>query len=773
NGEIKDVIISATSFTVEGKKFLQGTFRDITENKRMEEQLRRERETLELVTENVGAGLAIISKDYKIVWANKFLKNIFGDIEGKTCFLVLNDHNSICPGCGIKKIFETGTDNVVHEQLVPGLKGQRSWIEITANAIRDKNGDIVAVLELSVDVTERKQLDSKLREAEKRYHAIFDKSPVGILIVDSSGNPIEFNEQAHRQLGYSREEFEKLTVSDHEVLETPEETRARVNKILKTGKDEFETKHRTKTGEIRDIKNVVQVIELSGQKFFQVITQDITISKKMEKALQESEERFRQVAEKSGIWVWEIDTNGVYTYASPVVKEVLGYKPEEIVWKKHFYDLFYHEEKEELKTAAFQTFAEKKPFCNFLNRNVHKNRKTVWLSTNGVPVVDANGNLLGYRGSDKDITEQKIAEEALRESEKKYRLLTENTTDVIYIQDMNLNITYASPSVKKLSGYTPDELAKLRPDKFMTPESFERGVVDFKEAIASAIADPDYEIPLKQYQYIRKDGSTLWGELKMKVLRDSNSNLVGIQGNLRDITERKEAEEKLSSIMSELVGINEKLGVIGKLTRHDARNKLAVIANNTYLAKTKLATNPDALQFLGGIDSAIDQMEKIFDFARNYEMLGVEELSYLDVKKNVDEAVILLSGLDTINVVNECSRLKVMADSLLRQLFYNMAENTLKYGEDVTEIKVYYKEEPEQLKLVYEDNGVGIPENEKEKIFQEGYGKGTGYGLYLIKKICEAYCWTIKETGVPGKGAQFTMTIPKTGTNGLPLYRFE
>ena len=104
----------------------------------------------------------------------------------------------------------------------------------------------------------------------------------------------------------------------------------------------------------------------------------------------------------------------------------------------------------------------------------------------------------------------------------------------------------------------------------------------------------------------------------------------------------------------------------------------------------------------------------------------------------------------------------VLADSLLRQLIYNLIDNSLKYGETASQIKVYYQNGRDRLKLIYEDNGLGIPKDEKEKIFREGYGKGTGYGLYLIRKTCEAYGWTIKETGKPGKGAQFTMTIPKT-----------
>ena len=106
----------------------------------------------------------------------------------------------------------------------------------------------------------------------------------------------------------------------------------------------------------------------------------------------------------------------------------------------------------------------------------------------------------------------------------------------------------------------------------------------------------------------------------------------------------------------------------------------------------------------------------------------------------------------------------MLADSLLRQLFYNLVDNSLKHGEKVSEIRVYYEEAgKDQLKLVYEDDGVGIPKAEKEKIFREGYGKGTGYGLFLIKRMCEVYGWIIRETGKRGKGAKFTITIPKMG----------
>jgi len=138
--------------------------------------------------------------------------------------------------------------------------------------------------------------------------------------------------------------------------------------------------------------------------------------KKAEQALQESNQRFTDIAENALEWIWEVDTKGKYTYASPIVEQIVGYKPEEVV-EKHFYDLFHPDDREELKKAAFKAFAAKQPFRQFLNRNIHKNGEIVWLSTSGVPILDKEGNLLGFRGADVDITERKKAEEALRESE--------------------------------------------------------------------------------------------------------------------------------------------------------------------------------------------------------------------------------------------------------------------------------------------------------------------------------------------------------------------
>jgi signal transduction histidine kinase len=173
------------------------------------------------------------------------------------------------------------------------------------------------------------------------------------------------------------------------------------------------------------------------------------------------------------------------------------------------------------------------------------------------------------------------------------------------------------------------------------------------------------------------------------------------------------------------------------------------------------------------IETSVEQTVRILEFAKAYEMLGVEELVYVDVEKVVNEAVSLFSGLKDIKVINDCHGLTLLADSLLTQLFYNLIDNSLKYGEKISQIKTFYEETSQgQLKLVYEDDGVGIQFDAKPKLFSRGYttGKGSGYGLYFIKKMMEVYGWTIEEKGKPGEGARFVIEMPKTSESGKTGY---
>jgi PAS domain S-box-containing protein len=142
---------------------------------------------------------------------------------------------------------------------------------------------------------------------------------------------------------------------------------------------------------------------------------DITEHKKAEQALGKSEQRFREVVENAGEWVWEMDANNLLTYSNPVVKKILGFSPAEIVGKKHFYDLFHPEDRETFKQETLNILAKRQPFQQIISRYFHKDGHTEWLSTSGVPILNERGDLLGYRGVSADITRQIKAETILTE----------------------------------------------------------------------------------------------------------------------------------------------------------------------------------------------------------------------------------------------------------------------------------------------------------------------------------------------------------------------
>jgi signal transduction histidine kinase len=223
----------------------------------------------------------------------------------------------------------------------------------------------------------------------------------------------------------------------------------------------------------------------------------------------------------------------------------------------------------------------------------------------------------------------------------------------------------------------------------------------------------------------------------------------------RDITQLKKAESRLEMI-------NGKLRVVGKLTRHDVGNKLMIIVYSTYLLKKQVGNDPEIAKYLQTIDSAAAMVNRIFDFSRYYEKIGSEEQANINIKDCFQEAIALFPNRGNITVINETDGLIVAADSLLQQLFYNLIDNTIKHGKTVTEIKLHYQTKIDKIILYYEDNGIGIQNENKYEIFNEGFttSGGAGLGLSMIKKMMEVYNWTIKETGIPGKGARFEIEIP-------------
>jgi PAS domain S-box-containing protein len=351
-------------------------------------------------------------------------------------------------------------------------------------------------------------------------------------------------------------------------------------------------------------------------------------------------------------------------------------------------------------------------------------------------------------------------------SEEKHRETIQKANVGIIAYHPDGIITILNPRMQKMTGYTREEIPNLNQwfDKLYPNEAKRQKIKDkwFKKLTEVG------EVKEGQATIVTKQG-----EQRIFLFDGFRLFSGDFIAFARDITDHVKAEEALKVAMDQLVSVNEKLSVVGSLTRHDVRNKLLAVTGYSYLLKKKHADQTDIVEGLGKMEQAVKDSMKIFEFAKMYEQLGVEELKHIDVRKIVNEAVTLFSWF-TLEVVNDCQGLTLLADSFLRQLFYNFMDNTVKYGKIATTIRVHYKKTISgDLQLIYEDDGVGISAENKPHLFSEGFSTGgsTGFGLFLIRKMVDVYGWQIQEVGEPGKGAKFVLMIPRINQSGKENYQ--
>lgn len=304
------------------------------------------------------------------------------------------------------------------------LMNEKENLELRVN---ERTKELVKInLKLRKEIAERKQIEKALGDSEERWQFALEGAEDGVWDWNAKTGSVYFSPQWKSMLGFEDKEIKNEFVEWEKRLhpEDKEKIFEIFNKHLNGETDFYINEHRLlcKDGKYKWILDRGKVIERdeSGNPIRVIGTHtDISEMKKVEEALKNNEERFNQVAVCAGTWVWEVDKYGLYTYASSTSEQLLGYKPEELVGKKYFYDFFMPESREQTKTMALQIFEKKGSFSGFENINLKMDGSVVILETTGVPIFNNEGELIGYRGTDKDITEKKKAEEEiLREKER-------------------------------------------------------------------------------------------------------------------------------------------------------------------------------------------------------------------------------------------------------------------------------------------------------------------------------------------------------------------
>jgi PAS domain S-box-containing protein len=296
---------------------------------------------------------------------------------------------------------------------------------------------------------------------------------------------------------------------------------------------------------------------------------DITERKLAEKSLQESDDRFSQVVAQSQEVVWEVDAQGLYTYVSPMAKDVYGYAPDELIGKLHFYDLCPIEERSMLTQAAFEIFGKKEDIHNLVNKVLKPDFTEVILLTNGIPMLNEQGELIGYRGIDADITEQKRAEMELT----KFRTISDQANYGAFISSLEGNIQYVNPCLAQMLGWEAEELIGKHITVLQSEDHLHR-----LQEIGNLIRNQGGFVS-EELHYKRKDGQTFPTLMTAKVIFNENQEAQYVSSTLIDITERKLNEEnllRLTRLRSLTSNINQ--AIVTEKTKDKLLEKVCSIA---------------------------------------------------------------------------------------------------------------------------------------------------------------------------------------------------
>jgi PAS domain S-box-containing protein len=643
--------------------------------------------------------------------------------------------------------------------------GSIIWLNAFANRV-DYDGQ-PAVLGMFLNVNESKKAEEILRESEKRYRELANCLPEIVFETDMNGRLVFANERAAEISGYSQKELEKgLNIMQFLVPEDREKAAKNIQRLLSGGgyvpaEYSFVRKNGSSFPAL-----IMATPRICENKFagLRGLVIDITERKREAESLEKEKQELNRILDSAPLIIFYKDKEGKFIRVNKTFAEASKIPKEDFLGKTVF-DLYSAEIAQSMTNDDLEVLTSRCPRLGIIEQYESASGLR-WVQTDKIPVLDKNGVPTGLIGFAQDITEHKSAEKALQTSEEKLRMIFEGASDGIIAADSKTkSFVFANPRICEITGYSLEELLKLNisdihPEKDL-PSVTEQFMLQLRGEITLAT-----NIPV-----LRKDGTVVYCDVNARPAKFGEQEY--LVGFFRDITDRKKAEEALNRTMDELVRVNEKIGVVGSLTRHDVRNKLVAVAANAFIIKKKHPDHPDIIDGLGKMEQAVKDIVKIFDFAKTYEELGVEELTYIDVEKTLKESVALFSGALNVEVINECHGLVLLADSFLRQLFYNLIDNSLKHGQKVSRIRVRFeKVDQDKLIVVYEDDGVGVPEVNKRKLFKEGFSTGgSGYGLYLIRKMVEVYGWAIREDGEPGVGAKFIMTISKTNPDGKDNFK--
>jgi PAS domain S-box-containing protein len=693
--------------------------------------------------------------------------------------------------------------------------GGTFWLEVTGTFNRNSQGVIKEILAVGRNITERKKVQNALHESEKRYRMIVDNMQDTIWTMDFNLQYTYLSPAIEQLTGYTIEEIKKIPL-DRQL------TPSSMDVVSKVFSEEFEPDYPLRPKNPSASRRLeLEVLRKDGSILWQELTltfkpddqgnpieilgvaRDISERKKSQTVIADSEKRYRMIVENMQDVICIMDFNFRFLYVSNSNIKLSGYTKDEVkdIPIEH---LLTPQSLERITSLLSEELEHEKSQVRFENdffRTIelelrHKEGGTTWAEVTATFNRNQNGEPVEILLAARDITARRRIEDALLNSEKRYRMIVENMHEIIWTTDLNMQNTYVSPSCFPLTGYTPEELMLLSPDHLFTPESLSLAASTVSEELAIEFSgepsDPQRSRTIEQ-EIFCKGGGTISLDVTVTFIRDENCKPIGMLMAGRDITLRKRAEEEKEKLEAQLMQA-QKMETVGRLAggvAHDFNNMLSVILGYVDLARLRLAKQHPVLSDIAEIEKAAirsrDITTQLLAFSRK-QVIEPKIIDLNDLVSHTEKALIRLIGEDIeLKVLTEENLWAILFDpSQIEQILINLAVNARDAMPDGGKLTIetenlvlddfYCRNHADSrpgsyVRLTVSDNGTGMDKDTLRHIFEPFFttkeaGKGTGLGLATVYGIVKQNEGFINVYSEPGRGTTFSIYLSRTTETG-------
>ena len=639
------------------------------------------------------------------------------------------------------------------------------------------DGKVISIDGIIMDITGRRQAEEELRRSHEHYRQLIENISEVIFSLDLQGVITYISPVADRLYGYSPGEvigkhFGSFIHPDDLPVITDAFSRRDEGAC-----SELVFRILTKDGTGRYVRVTETPFLVDGKTAgFNYVMADITDRKQTEEALIESEEFNRGLVENLPDFIVIYDMKGIIRYANTAALECIGLPASKIIgtYAPSYIPGSNYGEIERKMRARLS--GEPIPPYEIDIKGKNSNTVTVILRGSSITYMKEPCVLLVMT----DISVRKRAEEALFESEKRYRTLFEESPVSLWEEDasgvkswIDERLAEGITDLNAFFGEHPEDLKKcakmVKVAKINAATRAMYGAQSEEEFIAgigSVITEDSYATLKDEIISFASGKFEFQGESINRKLNGEVMHIL-IRGSI--VPGYEDTWEKVLISISDITSqvrtehalrqANKKLNLLSGITRHDILNQVAILEGYLDLAGEEV-TSPGLKEYMEHLEQAVKTIQRQIEFTREYQEIGVNAATWQNIRSTVMIAARAFSQ-EGVDLIIECSDVEIFADPLLQKMFYNLFDNAYRYAPPFSTITVSCSETDQGLSVVFADDGTGIAPEDKKHLFERGFGKHTGLGLFLSREILAITGISITENGEPGKGARFEILVPK------------